>query len=116
MNSFLADGGDGFSVFTQCTNPLGGEVDLDAVVRYFQQNSPIAPPSLNRDHAPSVGDSRWGRLRPPPPSLSVASRRGDLALRDGVRAGLPLALAPLLFGASFGVLASTRVSARPVRS
>ncbi len=48
MNSFLADGGDGFSVFTQCTQPLGGEVDLDAAVRYFQDNSPIAPPSLTR--------------------------------------------------------------------
>ena len=28
-----------------------------------------------------------------------------LRLRDGVRAALPLALAPLLFGASFGLLA-----------
>ena len=26
-------------------------------------------------------------------------------IRDGIRAGLPLALAPLLFGASFGLLA-----------
>ena len=48
MNSFLADGGDGFSVFTQCTQPLGGEVDLDAAVRYFQDNSPIGLPSLDR--------------------------------------------------------------------
>ncbi len=48
MNSFLADGGDGFSVFTRCTNPLGGEVDLDAAVRYFMDNSPVAPPELNR--------------------------------------------------------------------
>jgi 5'-nucleotidase len=48
MNSFLADGGDGFSVFTQCTNPLGGEVDADALGRYLQQNSPVAPPPLNR--------------------------------------------------------------------
>jgi 5'-nucleotidase len=48
MNSFLADGGDGFSVFTQCTNPLGGEVDVDALGRYIQQNSPVAPPPLNR--------------------------------------------------------------------
>ena len=48
MNSFLADGGDGFSVFTQCTQPLGGEVDLDAAVRYFQENSPIGLPSLDR--------------------------------------------------------------------
>ena len=35
MNNFLADGGDGFTVFTACTNPLGGEVDLDAFVRYL---------------------------------------------------------------------------------
>ena len=36
MNSFLAPGGDGFTVFRQCTQPLGGEIDLDALVRYFQ--------------------------------------------------------------------------------
>ena len=48
MNSFLADGGDGFTVFTQCTQPLGGEVDLDAAVRYFTENSPISPPALDR--------------------------------------------------------------------
>jgi 5'-nucleotidase len=48
MNSFLADGGDGFSVFTQCTQPLGGEVDLDAAVRYFMENSPIGLPALDR--------------------------------------------------------------------
>ncbi len=48
MNSFLADGGDGFSVFKECTNPLGGEVDLDAAVRYFMENSPVAPPVLER--------------------------------------------------------------------
>ena len=44
MNNFLASGGDGFSVFNQCTNQLGGEVDLDAVVRYFQAHSPVSPP------------------------------------------------------------------------
>jgi 5'-nucleotidase len=48
MNSFLADGGDGFSVFTQCTNPLGGEVDVDALGRYIGEKSPVAPPPLNR--------------------------------------------------------------------
>jgi 5'-nucleotidase len=48
MNSFLADGGDGFSVFTQCTNPLGGEVDADALGRYLGENSPVSPPPLNR--------------------------------------------------------------------
>ena len=48
MNSFLATGGDGFSVFTACTNQLGGAVDVDALVAYFQQNSPVAPGLANR--------------------------------------------------------------------
>jgi len=48
MNSFLADGGDGFPGFRACTEPLGGEVDLDAAVRYFEENSPVAPPALDR--------------------------------------------------------------------
>jgi 5'-nucleotidase len=48
MNSFLASGGDGFSVFNQCTNQLGGEIDLDALARYFMENSPIAPPAEDR--------------------------------------------------------------------
>jgi 5'-nucleotidase len=48
MNSFLADGGDGFTVFRQCTDQLGGEIDLDALVRYFQNHSPVSPPPANR--------------------------------------------------------------------
>jgi 5'-nucleotidase len=48
MNNFLATGGDNYSVFTQCTNPLGGEIDLDALVRYFETKSPVAPGPQNR--------------------------------------------------------------------
>ena len=48
MNSFLADGGDGFSVFREGTDQLGGEVDLDALANYFLANSPIAPGPKNR--------------------------------------------------------------------
>ena len=48
MNNFLATGGDGFGVFTSCTNPLGGEIDLDALVRYVELNSPVAPGPQNR--------------------------------------------------------------------
>jgi 5'-nucleotidase len=48
MNNFLATGGDGFSVFTQCTDSLGGEIDLDALVAYFEAKSPIAPGPQNR--------------------------------------------------------------------
>ena len=47
MNNFLADGGDGFSVFREGTNQLGGEVDLDAFGRYLMNHSPISlPPYL----------------------------------------------------------------------
>jgi 5'-nucleotidase len=48
MNNFIADGGDGFSVFRSCTAPLGGEVDIDAFTRYLGAHSPVAPPPLNR--------------------------------------------------------------------
>ena len=49
MNNFMADGGDGYTVFRdQCTAPLGGEVDLDAFARYLGANSPLAPPPLVR--------------------------------------------------------------------
>jgi len=48
MNNFMADGGDGYTVFRSCTNPLGGEVDIDAFARYLLAHSPLAPPPLNR--------------------------------------------------------------------
>jgi 5'-nucleotidase len=48
MNNFLADGGDGFSVFREGTDQLGGAVDLDALVNYFMANSPVAPGPKNR--------------------------------------------------------------------
>jgi len=48
VNSFLADGGDGFSVLVGGTDRLGGEVDLDALVTYFGASSPVAPGPQNR--------------------------------------------------------------------
>jgi len=48
MNSFLADGGDGFAAFTLGTNPLGGAVDTDALEAYFQAHSPVPPGPQNR--------------------------------------------------------------------
>jgi 5'-nucleotidase len=48
MNNFMADGGDGYTVFTTCTEALGGEVDLDAFARYLENHSPVAPPVMNR--------------------------------------------------------------------
>jgi len=50
MNNFLATGGDGFTVFNQGTNALGGAQDIDAFVAAFQAAEPagIAVPPLNR--------------------------------------------------------------------
>jgi 5'-nucleotidase len=48
VNSFLADGGDRFTVLRDGTDRLGGDVDLDALVDYFGANSPVAPGPQNR--------------------------------------------------------------------
>jgi 5'-nucleotidase len=49
VNSFLADGGDNFLVLRSGTNRLGGDVDLDAVEKYFiAQAGPVAPPAQTR--------------------------------------------------------------------
>jgi 5'-nucleotidase len=48
VNSFLSDGGDNFSVLTEGTDRLGGEVDLDALVTYFGLHSPVAPGPQDR--------------------------------------------------------------------
>jgi 5'-nucleotidase len=48
MNNFMADGGDGYTVFQSCTDALGGEIDLDAFARYLGAHSPLAPPALDR--------------------------------------------------------------------
>jgi 5'-nucleotidase len=48
VNSFLADGGDGFFVLTQGTNRLGGAVDTDAFEAYMKAFSPVAPGPQNR--------------------------------------------------------------------
>jgi len=48
VNNFMADGGDNYTVFRSCTEPLGGEVDLDAFARYLGAHSPLAVPTLNR--------------------------------------------------------------------
>jgi 5'-nucleotidase len=48
VNSFLADGGDNFSVLVDGTDRLGGEVDLDALVTYFGAHSPVPPGPQDR--------------------------------------------------------------------
>jgi len=48
MNSFLATGGDNFTVFNQGTNTLGGDQDIDALEAYIKANNPLVPPATNR--------------------------------------------------------------------
>lgn len=48
VNSFLADGGDGFTVLREGTNRVGGGVDLDAFNAYLAANSPVSAPLPNR--------------------------------------------------------------------
>jgi 5'-nucleotidase len=45
MNNFLASGGDGFTVFNEGTNALGGAQDIDALVAYFGSFLPGAVPN-----------------------------------------------------------------------
>jgi 5'-nucleotidase len=55
MNSFLAAGGDGFTVFNEGTDALGGAQDIDALVAAFGAAEPagIAVPALDRIVAPT---------------------------------------------------------------
>jgi 5'-nucleotidase len=43
VNSFLADGGDGFSVLKEGTDPHIGPFEVPALEAYFKANSPLSP-------------------------------------------------------------------------
>jgi 5'-nucleotidase len=48
VNSFLADGGDGFAVLREGTNRLGGALDVDSMEAYLVANSPVTPDLVDR--------------------------------------------------------------------
>jgi 5'-nucleotidase len=48
VNSYLADGGDNFSIFKAGVNRLGGAIDTDAFEDYMKVFSPLAPGPQNR--------------------------------------------------------------------
>lgn len=48
VNNFLADGGDGYSVFRNGTNRYVGEIDLDAFARYIESVGTVNPGPQNR--------------------------------------------------------------------
>ena len=48
VNSFLADGGDNFTVLKAGTDRIGGSVDTDAFVNYLSVFSPVTPGTTDR--------------------------------------------------------------------
>ena len=48
VNSFLADGGDSFSVLNEGTDRTGGGVDLDEFITYLAAHSPVTGPDPTR--------------------------------------------------------------------
>jgi len=48
MNSFLATGGDNFTVFKEGTAPAGGPLDVDALEAWIAASSPLTPPVPDR--------------------------------------------------------------------
>lgn len=48
VNSFLAGGGDGFTVLKNGTDRMTGITDVDALVAYLGVHDPISPPALTR--------------------------------------------------------------------
>lgn len=48
MNSFLATGGDNFTLFREGTEASGGPLDVEALERYIAERSPLAPPAADR--------------------------------------------------------------------
>jgi 5'-nucleotidase len=51
VNSFMADGGDNFTVLTSGSDRLGGAQDIDALETFFAANSPVMATILDRIQA-----------------------------------------------------------------
>ncbi|NNE11162.1 MAG: bifunctional metallophosphatase/5'-nucleotidase [Ilumatobacter sp.] len=57
VNNFLADGGDNFDTFAEVdpVDRIPGPQDIDALIDYFDANSPVAPPPTDRvNETPTV--------------------------------------------------------------
>lgn len=48
VNSFLASGGDNFTLLRGGRDMVGGPLDIDAIERYIAAGSPLAPPAADR--------------------------------------------------------------------
>ena len=61
VNSFLASGGDGFAAFTAGKAPLGGALDIDALVDYMGRFKAPSPPYVPGQRAEDGGTPRIAR-------------------------------------------------------
>jgi 5'-nucleotidase len=61
INNFLSTGGDGFAVFKDGTNLLGGAQDIDALVAYLSANYKFPNPPYD-PQSPTLGTPRITRL------------------------------------------------------
>jgi 5'-nucleotidase len=50
VNSFLAGGGDDFSVFARATDSIGGVLDLDALAAWLSTHDIVSPDMGPRIH------------------------------------------------------------------
>jgi 5'-nucleotidase len=48
VNSFMADGGDGYNLLKTGKDRVGGAQDIDALIAYFAANNPVAPDLVGR--------------------------------------------------------------------
>ena len=48
VNSYIASGGNGFSVLTEGTDRTGGMTDLDALIAYFEDVGDVPPGPTDR--------------------------------------------------------------------
>lgn len=62
VNSFMATGGDGFTVFANGTNRVGGAQDIDALVAYMSQFKAPKAPYAPGTNASDAGTPRVNRI------------------------------------------------------
>lgn len=74
VNNFLADGGDSFDTFAEVdpTDRIPGPQDIDALVDYFENESPIPPPSTDR--VDEIGTTLEGTIQSLPPARLLETR------------------------------------------
>ena len=75
VNSFMASGGDGFTVLLEGRDKVVGMIDVDASEAYFAKHSPMVAPSAGRIRADRLiaGQPTGSSRRRPARSARTAS-------------------------------------------